>query len=469
MERRQLIRSVAAAATVAVATRPEASAAEEGRFPAGFLWGTAGSAYQVEGRTDRSSDCIWDTFCRRPGKIKDGSNGDVACDSYRRYAEDVALIKGAGLKAYRFSVSWPRVQPAGAGQADPRGLDYYSRLVDALKKAGIEPWVCLYHWDLPQELQDRGGWTERATPERYAEYAGLVAKKLGDRVTRWLTLNEPSVHAILGHGLGQHAPGLQSRAATVAALHHQNLAHGDGVAALRAVGGRKWRIGAALSLQPARPADGAADNVPAAQIWDALWNRASLDPPLLGTYPAILAAELEKLLKGDDLARIRQPIDFVGVNYYNPMYQKRDPAGLVGSNWGAVPDRLKRTGLGWPIDPDGLVEVLADLRDRYGNPPVYITENGACFPDAPGPGGRVDDQGRIAFLRNHLAACRRALAQKANLQGYFAWTLLDNFEWAEGYTAPFGLARVDRRTLKRSPKASYEWFARMARSNKLDP
>jgi beta-glucosidase len=295
-----------------------------------------------------------------------------------------------------------------------------------------------------------------------------VARKLGDRVTHWLTLNEPSVHAILGHGLGQHAPGLQSRGAMMAALHHQNLAHGLGVAALRAVGGERWRIGTALSLQPARPADGLADNVPAAQIWDAVWNRASLDPLLLGRYPAILAADLEKLVKADDLARIRQKIDFVGVNYYNPMYQKRDPAGLVGGNWGAVPANLRRTGLGWPIDPDGLVEMLADLRDHYGNPPVYVTENGACFADAAGADGRVDDRERIAFLRAHLAACHRALAQKANLRGYFAWTILDNFEWAEGYAAPFGLVRVDRASLRRTPKASYGWFARVARSNRLD-
>ena len=468
MDRRQLITVMGAAAAAVPAPQLRSAAAEEARFPPGFVWGTASSAYQVEGRADRAADCIWDRFCRQPGRIKDGSNGDIACDSYRRYAEDVALLKGAGLKAYRFSVSWPRVQPGGSGQPDQRGLDYYSRLVDALRKAGIEPWVCLYHWDLPQELQDRGGWTERATAERYADYAGLVAKKIGDRVTRWLTLNEPSVHAILGHGLGQHAPGLQSRAAMMAALHHQNLAHGDGVVALRAVGGRKWRIGTALGLQPARPADGAPDNVPAAQIWDAVWNRASLDPPLLGTYPGILAADIEKLLKGDDLTRIRQPIDFIGVNYYNPMYQKRDPAGIVGSNWGAVPDSMKRTALGWPIDPSGLVEVLADLRDRYGNPAVYVTENGACFADTPGPHGRVDDRDRIAFLRDHLAACRRALAQKANLQGYFVWTLMDNFEWAEGYAAPFGLVRIDRATLKRTPKASCDWFARVARSNKLD-
>lgn len=444
-----------------------AAGAEALRFPPGFVWGTATSAYQVEGRTGRRADCIWDNFCRLPGKIKDGSNGGVACDEYRRYPEDIALIAQAGLKAYRFSVAWPRVLPRGSGPPDAGGLDYYSRLVDALLKAGIAPWLCLYHWDLPQALQDRGGWTVRDTAARYADYAGILAHRLGDRVTTWVTLNEPSVHAILGHGYGWHAPGLTGRTATFAALHHQNLAHGDGAQALRAVGGSRFRIGTALSLQPTRPADGLAENEPAARMWDAVWNRASLDAPLLGSYPAVIADDVAALVKPEDLQRIRQKIDFVGVNYYNPAYQKRDPNGLFGTNWGAVPTRLKRTALGWPVDPEGLVEVLADLRDHYGNPPVYITENGACYADKIGAGGRIDDPDRIAFLRDHIAACHRALAQKANLRGYFAWTLLDNFEWAEGYTAPFGLVHVDRASLKRTPKASYQWYAQVAHTGGL--
>jgi beta-glucosidase len=466
MQRRDLLKSAGAVAAGSLVQGLPAEA-ENLRFPPGFLWGTATSAYQVEGRAGRPADCIWDSFCRLPGTIKDGSNGDIACEDYRRYPEDIALIAHAGLKAYRFSVSWARVLPSGAGRPDPQGLDYYSRLTDALLKAGIEPWVCLYHWDLPQALQDRGGWTGRAIADFYADYAGLVAHRLGDRVTTWLTLNEPSVHAVIGHGLGVHAPGLKSREAMFAALHHQNLAHGRGVAALRAIGGSRFRIGTALSLQPTRPADGLAANVPAAQLWDAVWNRASLDPLVHGTYPKRIGRFIEPLVKGDDLARIRQKIDFIGVNYYDPAYQKIDPAGLVGTNWGAVPATLRRTALGWPIDPNGLIEVLADLRDHYGNPPVYITENGACFSETPGPDGRVDDQERIAFLRDHLAACHRALGQKANLRGYFAWTILDNFEWAEGYTAPFGLVRVDRATMKRTPKASYDWFARVAQTGSI--
>lgn len=461
MTRRALLTGALAAASLPAPGR----GAERLPFPAGFLWGTASSSYQVEGRGDRQADSIWDRFCRAPGMIRDGSNGDVACDQYHRYAEDIRLIAGAGLKAYRFSISWPRVLPEGTGSPDPRGLDYYSRLVDALLAANIEPWLCLFHWDLPQALQDRGGWGNRDIANWYAEYAALVAKRLGDRVNRWVTLNEPSVHAILGHGLGQHAPGLTGSGPTLAALHHQNLAHGSGVTALRAIGGTRFQIGTALSLQPSHPAIGNPANTEAAAMWDAVWNRASLDPLLRGNYPARLRELFGHLVKADDLARMHQPIDFVGVNYYSPAYLRSDPGHLFGVNWGAAPPGTPMTGMGWPIDPNGLIEVLADLRDHYGNPPVYITENGACFTDQPGTRGRVDDRQRTAYLHDHIAAAHRAIAQKANLRGYFAWTILDNFEWAEGYQARFGLVRVERSDLRRIPKASYDWLAEVARAN----
>jgi beta-glucosidase len=437
------------------------------RFPEGFLWGTATSSYQVEGRGERRADCIWDRFCRLPGKIRDGSNGDIACDDFHRFPEDIALIAGAGLKAYRYSISWPRVLPDGAGAADPRGLDFYDRLTDAVLKAGIEPWVCLFHWDLPQPLQERGGWGDRTIADRFADYAVLMVKRLGDRVTRWVMLNEPSVHAIIGHGLGEHAPGLASRDAMFAAMHHQNLAQGHALAALRQFGGARFRLGTVLSLQPVRPAEGLPANVPAAQMWDAVWNGAYLDPLFHGRYPERLAPFVDRLLRGDDLAAIRQPIDFLGMNYYSRMHQKADPSGLVGSNWGALPPGTRTTGMGWAIEPEGLVEMLVGLRDHYGNPAVFVTENGASFPDTVGPAGRVEDTQRIEFLRDHIAACHRALAEKVNLRGYFAWTILDNFEWAYGYTEHFGLVRVDRATLKRTPKASYEWFARVAHANGL--
>ncbi|MGH7094110.1 MAG: GH1 family beta-glucosidase, partial [Stellaceae bacterium] len=417
-------------------------------FPPGFLWGTATSSYQVEGRGDRKADSIWDTFCRLPDTIHDGSNGDIACDHYHRYPEDIALMQRAGLKAYRFSISWPRVLPAGTGQPDTKGLDFYDRLTDATLKAGIEPWVCLYHWDLPQALQDRGGWTARAIADWFADYAILMARRLGDRVNRWVMLNEPSVVAVIGHGLGEHAPGFRSRDKMFAAMHHQNLAQGAGLAALRTHGGGRFRLGTVLSLQPVRPATGSPADRRAAEMWDALWNRAFLDPLLRGNYPALIEPFAAPLIQTGDLARIRQPSDFLGVNYYSPMYQRADPHGLVGTNWGASPPGMPKTAMDWPIDPDALVELLRDLRDHYGNPPLYITENGACFLDRPGHGGRVYDPQRIAYLRAHVLACHRALAERVSLHGYFAWTLLDNFEWTWGYTRPFGLTRVSRATLK---------------------
>jgi beta-glucosidase len=466
MDRRRFLQASVAGALTGGAITDRAEAAPL-HFPKAFLWGTATSSYQVEGRGDRRADCIWDRFCRIPGKIRDGSNGDIACDDYHRYPEDIALIARAGLKAYRYSISWPRVLPGGSGPPDPRGIDFYDRVTDAVLKAGIEPWVCLFHWDLPQALQERGGWLHREIADRFADYAALMAKRLGDRVGRWVMLNEPSVHAIIGHGLGEHAPGLTGRGPMFAAMHHQNLAQGRALAALRQLGGRRLQLGTVLSLQPVWPAEGLAANVPAAQMWDAVWNRAYLDPLFHGRYPALLAEPVARLLQPGDLAAIRQPIDFLGMNYYSRMHQKADPHGLVGSNWGALPPGTRMTGMNWSIEPDGLVEMLVDLRDHYGNPAVFITENGASFPDKVGATGRVEDTRRIDFLREHIAACHRALAQQINLRGYFAWTILDNFEWTYGYTAHFGLVQVDRATLRRTPKASYDWLAQVAQTNAL--
>jgi len=434
-------------------------------FPPGFVWGAATAAFQIEGRGERTGDSIWDVFTRKPGAIKDASDAEIACDSYHRYPDDIALIAKAGLKAYRFSISWARVLPDGTGQPDPRGLDYYDRMVDAALKAAVVPWVCLFHWDLPQALQQRGGWGNRDIAGWYADYARLMARRLGDRVVHWAMFNEPQVHAIMGHGLGEHAPGLYGREAMAAACHHQNLAQGLGIAALRAIDAR-WQLGTVFSLQPVRPATGPDDREGAEQ-WDAAWNRAYLDPLFRGRYPQRFAPLVERLVQPGDLEKIRQRVDFLGVNYYAPMYQRTDPKGLVGSNWGTNPPELPLTGMGWPVDPTGLVDVLGDLRRNYGNPRVYITENGAFFPETPDPQGRIDDERRIAYLHAHIAACHRAIAEGANLGGYFVWTIMDNFEWTWGYTAKFGLAAVDRATLARTPKASYEWLARIARSNAL--
>jgi beta-glucosidase len=436
-------------------------------FPSGFVWGSSTSSYQIEGRGDRTADCIWDTFARLPGAIGDRSNAEIACDSYHRYGEDVALAAGAGLGAYRFSISWPRVMPEGVGRTDSRGLDYYSRLTDRLLAAGVEPWVCLYHWDLPQALQDRGGWGDRAIADRFADYAALMARQLGDRVRHWVMLNEAAVHAIMGHGLGEHAPGLKSPAAMYAAMHHQNLAQGRALATLRAHGGRRFVLGTIMSLQSVRPGGGLAANRAAAAAWDTVWNRAFLDPLFHGRYPAGLAPRLDALVRPGDLAQIRQPVDFLGVNYYGPMYRRADPTGFLGGNWGAPPPAMPRTDMDWPVDPPTLLELLTELRDQYGNPPVYITENGASYPDTANAAGRVEDPDRIAYLRDHIRVCHQALARGVRLRGYFVWSLIDNWEWAHGYRAHFGLARVDRASLARTPKASYDWFARVARSGVL--
>ena len=446
---------------------PHEARAETLRFPPGFLWGTATSSYQVEGRGDRIADSIWDAFARHPGAIKDGSNGDIACEHYHRYPDDIALMARLGITAYRFSISWPRVLPGGTGQPDPRGLDFYSRLVDVLLEAGIEPWVCLFHWDLPMALLERGGWDERAIADWFAEYAVLMGRKLGDRVSRWVILNEPAVHAVIGHGLGEHAPGFESRNKMFAAIHHQNLAQARAMTALRAQSGGGAEIGTVLSLQPVRPATPTAADRNAAAMWDALWNRGFLDPLFAGCYPKLLEPYLDRLLRDGDLTEIKQQVDFLGVNYYAPMYQRADPAGLVGTNWGAARPGMASTAMGWPIDSGGLTETLLDLRDHYGNPRVYVTENGAFFTDAPSPGGQIDDRERIRYLHDHIAACHGVIAKGVNLGGYFVWTIMDNFEWACGYAAKFGLVEVNRATLARSPKASYDWFARIARTNAL--
>ncbi|WP_448190567.1 GH1 family beta-glucosidase [Azospirillum sp. sgz301742] len=467
MRRRTFLKAAAAGALGArLGAGPAQAAAEAVRFPDGFLWGCSTSAYQIEGAADVDGrgPSVWDRFSRTPGKVLNGDTGDVACDHYHRWPEDVDLMARAGMRAYRFSVAWPRVLPGGTGAANAAGLDFYDRLVDGLLGRGIEPWPCLYHWDLPQALQDKGGWTNRAIAGWFADYAQVVAGRLGDRVKNWVMLNEPSVVAIFGHGMGTHAPGLTGRANCVAALHHQNLAQGAALQALRAAG-RGWKLGTVLSLQPVHPVGGLEANRPAAALWDAVWNRSGLDPLFLGRYPELLARDFEPLVKPGDLEAIRQPVDFLGINYYSRMHQQADPGGLFGTGFGPPPEGVKLTGMGWPVEPDGLVEQLLDLRDRYGNPPVYVTENGADYYDWVGPEGKAEDGERIFFIRDHLLAGHEAVRRGANLKGWFAWTLLDNFEWADGYSRHFGLVQVDRQTMKRTPKASYHWYADAIRRN----
>ncbi|GAA0814539.1 GH1 family beta-glucosidase [Spirilliplanes yamanashiensis] len=431
----------------------------EPSFPAGFRWGAATAAYQIEGAVteDGRGASVWDTFCAQPGRIRDGSSGAVACDHYHRYAEDAALLAGLGAGAYRFSVAWPRIQPTGRGAANPAGLAFYDRLVDTLLGHGIDPAATLFHWDLPQALQDRGGWLDRDTAYRFAEYADLVGRALGDRVRLWITLNEPVVHTMLGYGLGQHAPGETLLLGCFPAAHHQLLGHGLATAALRARTASPVAI--TNNYTPVWPGGGSAADAATVVAYDALHNRTFTDPVLGLGYPAEAPLDLSVVRDGD-LETIAAPIDALGVNYYNPT-AVRAPVAPGGLPFEIVPvTGYPRTGFDWPVVPDGLRDLLVGLRDRYRDalPPLYVTENGCAYPDEVGPDGRCDDPERVAYLDAHVRAVGAAIAAGVDVRGYFVWSLLDNFEWAEGYTQRFGLVHVDFATGTRTPKTSYGWY-----------
>ena len=439
--------------------------AADSMFPADFVWGASTSSYQIEGAVDVDGrgQSIWDVFSHTPGKVKNGDTGDVACDHYHRWLEDVEWLARGGFNAYRFSTAWPRILPAGTGAVEPRGLDFYDRLVDGLITRGVTPWLCLYHWDLPQALQDGGGWLNREIADKFADYARIVARRLADRVKHWAMFNEASVHALFGHGTGGHAPGLKGLPNMLAAIHHQNLAQGRALQALRAEHA-ELRLGTVINVQPARPSSDRHEDRRAAERFDAFWNLAFLDPLFKGSYPSTIADEFAPLIEAGDLQTIQQPVDFVGLNYYSPMYIADAPQSVLGAWYGAVPAGMRLTAFDWPIDASGLTNVLTRLRDHYGNPEIYVTENGACYNDPVAADGTVHDDDRIVYLREHLAAARGALAAGIKLRGYFVWSLLDNFEWAEGYSRRFGVVHVDFTTLKRTPKASFAFLADMMRS-----
>ncbi|MEV0156113.1 GH1 family beta-glucosidase [Micromonospora sp. NPDC050686] len=434
-------------------------------FPAGFRWGVSTSAYQIEGAAaaDGRGPSIWDTFAHSPGRIADGSTGDVACDHYHRYADDVALLAGLGVSGYRFSIAWPRVQPTGTGAANPAGLDFYDRLVDALLDRGVDPVATLFHWDLPQALEDAGGWLARDTAARFAEYAELVAARLGDRVKLWITLNEPFIHMSLGHGMGVHAPGRMLLFDAFPVAHHQLLGHGLAVSALRARGSSPVAI--ANNYSPVRIAGDTDADRAAGAAYDALHNRLFTDPLLGLGYPDAPGLDLGVVRDGD-LAVIAAPIDVLGVNYYNP-------TGIRAAEEGSplpfeiVPlDGYPRTAFDWPVVPDGLRDLLVGLHDRYGDtlPPIQVTESGCAYDDTPDAEGRVHDPERIAYLDGHLRAVRAAIDAGVDVTGYFVWSLLDNWEWAEGFSKRFGLVHVDFATQARTPKSSHAWFRDLIRS-----
>lgn len=427
-------------------------------FPAGFRWGVSTAAYQIEGSVDGGkAPSIWDAFSHTPGRIRDGSTGDVACDHLARMEEDLDLMAELGIGAYRFSTAWTRILPEGSGRPHRSGLDVYERLVEGLLERGIEPWLCLYHWDLPLALQERGGWASRDTALYFADYAALVAERLGDRVERFLMLNEPNVHALLGHLLGVHAPGLSDLSAFGAAMHHQNLATGLGLARLRELGG-PWTLGTVVNLQPVVAAFEGDEHARAAALLDAVWNRCNLDPVLLGRYPEVAAPLLGGAARPEDLELIRQPLDVLGVNYYTRVRVRASDASLVGLEQVPPAPGTEVTSMGWEVAPRALHEQLVELKERYGNPAVVITENGAAFDDPAPVGGRVHDTARGRYLVSHLRAVQSALDAGCDVRGYFAWTLVDNFEWAEGFTKRFGLVHLDRDTLERTPKDSFEVY-----------
>jgi beta-glucosidase len=432
-------------------------------FPDGFLWGVATASYQIEGAVaeDGRGESIWDAFCRRPGAIRDGHTGDVATDHYHRWAQDVDLMAELGINAYRFSLAWPRIQPGGTGAANVAGLDFYDRLTDALLARGITPVPTLYHWDLPQPLEDAGGWLSRETALRFADYAALASARLADRVESWITLNEPFVVTAMGYALGIHAPGKALMLGALPTAHHQLLGHGLATAALRAAGAAEVMI--TNNYSPAWPASDSPADLAATAAYDTLQNWLFTDPVLLGRYPDLTAFGVGEeglaCVADGDLAVISAPVDGLGVNYYMPTRLSALPDSPLPFQMEPIAG-YPVTAFGWPVVPAAMTELLTSLHGRYQDslPPVYITENGCSQADEPGPGGAIDDQARIGYLDGHIRAVHAAIQAGVDVRGYFEWTLTDNFEWSEGFHQRFGLVHTNFDTQQRTPKESFRWY-----------
>ena len=444
-------------------------------FPEKFLWGTATASYQVEGAVDEDGrgETIWDRFCHTPGKIRNGDTGDTACDHYRRFKEDISLMKELEFRAYRFSVAWSRIFPRGGGSLNRMGMDFYQHLVDELLKASIEPVVTVYHWDLPQVLQDRGGWANRDTIEYYTDYAATLFEKLGDRVKTWITHNESAVAAFVGHGKGKHAPGLEDFSLALNVAHNLLVSHAKGIRIFREIQKPESRIGIALDLHPIYRADDNPEDIQAAQRADEYMNRWFLDPVFIGKYPENMAQyhrnryEAPTFQPGDEELLKEVSIDFLGVNYYFRQIVKAS----------RITDRLfdihrsedsPRTEMGWEIYPEGLYELLMRLRRDYDNPEIIITENGAACKDETFHNGKIEDDDRIDYLREHFFQAHRAIQDGVRLSGYLVWSLMDNFEWAHGYGKRFGLLHVNHETQERTLKKSAEWYRQVIRENGLE-
>jgi beta-glucosidase len=424
-----------------------------------FIWGTATASYQIEGAAAEGgrAPSIWDVFAHTPGKIERGETGDIACDHYHRYQEDIALMNELGIQAYRFSISWSRLLPEGEGRLNAAGFDFYDRLVDGLLAAGLTPFATLFHWDLPQVLQNRGGFANRDVVDWFSNYAVATAERLGDRVKHWIMLNEPSVFARLGHATGVHAPGLADLQTFRAVTHHLNLAQGAALKALRSTNSALC-LGTTLNVQRGVPADGSETSAAMAERHSDLWNDCFLGPLLSGSYPTRILPELEPFIRSGDLEAIRQPIEFLGVNHYSRAYIQADSKALLGFQVVPPPPETPRTSFDWEINPQEFRDLLFWLHDIYRCPPIYITENGAYFHDTVSGDGKIHDARRIEFICQYIRGMREAQAHGVDIRGYFVWSLLDNFEWACGYRPTFGLIKVEFDTLRRIPKDSYSWY-----------
>ena len=485
MQRRRFLQSALAAASGLAGARMGAAPDEthvaggEGKFPEGFVWGAATAAYQIEGawREDGKGESIWDRFAHTPGKIKNGDNGDVACDSYHRYGEDIALLREMNIKSYRYSICWPRVQPTGRGAANAPGLDHYKRVTDAVLEAGLRPIVTLYHWDLPQALEDDGGWPNRDTAARFVDYTTLVAEALADRVGQWLIFNEPKTFTGIGYWQGWHAPGRTAPLDFLRATHSVNIAQGQAFRALKAANSRV-QVGSAFDVAPMFPASGSYADMAAAERWHKFQNLWFVHTALHGHYPdgvlpANRQAALLDLRPGDD-ALMRAPLDFIGLNYYAPWVVRDAPQGNgvpglnTDSTWALMLGEHDKTDMGWDIYPQGFYDILVRMAHETGHIPIEITENGASFNTAPDEHGAVHDVARIEYLRGHLQAVARAIAAGAPIRAFHYWTLLDNFEWSEGYSQRFGLVHVDfANGQKRTIKDSGRWYAKVAAANHI--
>lgn len=424
------------------------------KFPSSFQWGVATSSYQIEGAVNEGgrAPSIWDTFSHQPGKVDNNDTGDVACDHYHRWQSDLDLIKALGVDAYRFSIAWPRVQPLGSGAWNPAGLAFYDRLTDGLLERGITPHVTLYHWDLPQALQDNGGWTSRDTAKRFADYAQTMAERLGDRAVSFSTHNEPWVTAVLGNQTGLFAPGLKDPVIARRVAHHLLLSHGLALRAIRAAG-VKAALGIVLNQSPATPATSSAEDVALAAREYALLVRWFAEPLLLGRYPTAPDLPVCEAIEPGDLETIAQPLDFLGINYYTRIWSSTSNPPVP------APHAQGTSDMGWENYPEGLTELLCGLKRDYPLPPVFITENGMAHRDVL-VDGKVDDQPRIEYMRTHLSALKAAIDAGVDVRGFFYWSLMDNFEWSSGYAKRFGLVHVDYQTQVRTPKESAHWYRR---------